>query len=108
MKTPIFEISEPNDVLIFETKEKAERYIEAIDLLNGNCLLVDAEGRLLNASPHKNGSIIIDPNFSEPTYQNELRKVLIDFFKAVGEDKDWVDKAILSELVEKSLAYKTE
>lgn len=74
MKEPIIEASEHNDILVFETKEKAERYIEAIDLQNGEVILYDSEGRLLSAKPHPNGSIIIEPNNSDPTHQEQLKK----------------------------------
>ncbi len=108
MKTPIFDISEPNDVLIFESKEKAERYIEATDLLTGNCLIVDSEGRALTTLPQANGSIIIEPSFSEPTHQVELHRALVDFFQALGENQEWLKRASLPELVHKSLEHKTE
>jgi hypothetical protein len=109
MKPPIIEASEPNDLLIFESKEKAERFIEAVDLLKGECILYDSEGRLLDAKPHPNGSIIIiEPIYSDPTHKEDLKKALINFFRAIGEDEQWLSAATLPELIEKGLKHKVE
>ena len=108
MKPPIIDISEPNDVLIFETQAKAELYLEAIDYEDEDYLMLDSEGRRLSVRPHPNGSIIIDPNYAEPTHAKELQEALITFFIAVGEDEEWCSRATLEELVIKGLEYKTE
>jgi len=109
MKLPIFDIGEMNDILIFESKELAENYIEPIDLINGDVRLLDSEGRLLDAVPHpKLNSIIINDNDSKATHSKELKNQIIKFLTIVDDciDKDNLRDKSLDSLVQMTLKYK--
>lgn len=109
MKLPIFDVGEMNDLLIFESKELAEKYIEPIDLANGNVRLFDSEGRLLDAVPNpKSTSIIISENDFEPKHSEELKSQIIKFLLMVNDcmhENDLREKS-LDALVQITLKYK--
>jgi hypothetical protein len=103
MKLPII-IDESGDILVFDSLESAERHLEPIDILNGEFVGYDAEGRLLNIVP--NGFIAkISLAELEPTHADNLEKVLRDLFLDVDPSPEWVINASLEELIQKVLKY---
>jgi hypothetical protein len=107
MKAPII-IDNFGDVLIFDSVEKAERYIEPIDVLNGEYVAYDSEGRLLHPIIESPFKVVLMPAEGEAGHAQELHEVLIDFFKRIGTSKDWLGRASLHDLVMKGLEYKSE
>lgn len=103
MKLPII-IDESGDISVFDSLESAERSLEPIDILNGEFVGYDAEGRLLNIVP--NGFIAkISLAELDPTHVDNLEKVLRDLFLDVDPSPEWVINASLEELIQKVLKY---
>jgi hypothetical protein len=96
------------DVLIFETVEKAERYIEPIDIDNNEYIAYDSEGRLLRLIVRSRNRVHIEATEAEPNHADEVRKILIDFLAYVGLLRDRLLNATLQDLIVEGLKYKTE
>jgi hypothetical protein len=110
MTPPIF-VVDSGDVLIFESVEKAERYLEPIDFKQGGCPIYDSEGCLIQAIITKNKyveRIHLKAVDSEPPHLNELRESLIEFLKQVTKEGDVLNCITLNEAVKKSLQFKIE
>lgn len=107
MKAPII-IENSGDLLIFESADKAERYIEPIDVQNQEYMGYDSEGRLLLFYIQHPNKVFIQTAESEPLHQNELRNVLIDFLERIGVSSEEIKYLPLSDLVAKVLEYKRE
>lgn len=104
MKPPII-IYDNGDLLIFESIEKAESYLEPIDI--DIYTAYDCEGHLLFLI-EQGERVTIRLAETEPNHVNELRHVLIDFLSRIGNEYDELSKALLEELIVKSLEYKTQ
>ncbi len=112
MSKPVIYYDEADGCIIFESAEKAGRYIEPIDFKDGNGVFYDSEGRILKAS------IVIDSrgientvveynddnNFNKPV----LKEILIDLLEYVNYSRKELEKMELSALVKESLKFKTE
>jgi len=100
MRPPIIAVDSSGDVLIFDSVQSAERYLEPIDVLHGEYVIYDARGCELTASlaPRGRGITIAE---REPARrrQPELRQHLIAFLAAAGEDEDSLEGLSLEELV---------
>ena len=107
MKVPII-VSNFGDVLIFDSIEKAERYIEPIDVDNNEYIAYDSEGHLLHLVNLPRYQVAIEPAETEPNHANELREILMDFLARTGVSKSWLSRASLQELVKKGMEYTTE
>jgi hypothetical protein len=104
MKTPII-IYDKGDVLIFESIEIAESYIEPLDI--DAYIAYDAEGRLLRLID-KGNKVSIKSAETVPTHIDELKQVLITFLNRIGVSKDWLLQASMTELLAQGLLYKTQ
>lgn len=114
MRPPII-VVEHSDVTIFESVEKAQNWLEPIDVKNGEYVAYDRDGRLLRLAvkPIERQSFfgkkksIEGVEISEAgdgiDHAPELRKALIDFFKktAVYDREDEVLE--LTDLVNKAI-----
>jgi hypothetical protein len=107
MSIPII-LNNFGDVLVFDSVEKAVRYIEPIDVSNNEYTGYDGEGRLLQLSVLNDTRIVIGLAENEPNHKDELYNVLIDFLARIGIAQEWLKQASLEDLVMKSLEYKTE
>jgi hypothetical protein len=107
MKAPVI-LSNYGDVLIFDSIEKAERYIEPIDVTNNEYIAYDSEGRLLRLVEQSRYRVIVEPVESDPSHRGELREILVDFLARIGVSQNWLAGASLEDLVTKGLEYKTE
>jgi plasmid stability protein len=105
MKTPIF-INESGNVLVFESVEDAERYIEPIDVINEEYVGYDSAGRRLALRVTKENKINIRSAEHEPSHAAELKDVLTRFLALVGVSRDWLSTAPLKELVETMSEYR--
>lgn len=105
MKTPLF-IDNNGDILVFESVQDAENWIEPIDVRNGEYEAFDAEGCLLRLTLEKEPgfwkfareTVKISSAENEPSHADELRKRLLRFLK-VANDRPIDDNASLSQLV---------
>ena len=110
-KLPII-IRESEDLGVFETLKSAELKLEPIDVLNGEFVGYDAEGRLLNIEVlEENRSTMLglskEPikvtkifcREEEPSHQKELYKHLVIYLKKIDEPLS--SKETIEELVGK-------
>lgn len=111
MKEPII-VAENGDVDIFESVEKAERYIEPIDVKIGDNVFYDSEGRVLRAFVVNDSrgieKTVITSNEDEKINHSELKKILIDFLEYLNYPRLELEEMELSSLVRESLKFKTE
>jgi hypothetical protein len=107
MKPPII-VDNFGDTMIFESVEKAEKYIEPMDVINEEYVAYDSEGRLLQLIAELPLHVVLLAAESEPYHAHELRRLLADFFERIGISTNWLERASLHDLVMKGLEYKTE
>ena len=113
MKMPIV-IIEHGDVFMFESVEKAEMALEAIDVKNGEYVAYDGNGYPLALAVVKKersssffGKWIIDGvEISEITnkmnnHASELKRALNDFFKETNNYEDRCESLSLPDLINK-------
>lgn len=105
MKTPIF-LNASGDVLVFESKENAEQYIEPVDVMNKEYKGYDSEGRLLELSVTEDGQVVLSATELFPTHQPELYDALVNFLSLVDKSVDVSPGVELKELVAHMLKYK--
>ena len=105
MRPPLI-ISEHGDLLVFDSKEAAEGYLEAIDVANGEYVGYDSEGRLLRLVPAWPHSTTIMEGEPEPNHKEELRSTLMKFFSQLGLPDDWIRQASLQDMIVKAGEYK--
>jgi hypothetical protein len=105
MKAPLV-INNRGDVLIFESSEVAIRYLEATDVLNGEYVGYDSEGRLLCIGVVDANRVTVSDSEEVPTHSEELIAILRNLLDYSGAPKDWVFSASLGELVISALKYK--
>lgn len=105
IKTPIF-LDESGDVLVFESVEYAERYIEPIDVANDEYVGYDSEGRLLHLMVTDRRRVSICSAEPDPEHSDELRRILVRFLAYLGESESWLSKASLQDLVTKMIEHK--
>ena len=111
MKNTIIVLGKYEDVTIFESREKAEEYLEPIDIRNGEYTIYDASGKRLQASIEKDLKgiervtllIAEDPIINIP----EIKRILVGLLSRSGYPKVALDKMELDQLVRESLEFKT-
>lgn len=111
-KPIIYYETEDGSIIIFESVEKAERYIEPIDLKIGDSVFFDSEGRILEAYVVEDSrgiekTVITDSN-EENFDKTKLRQILIDFLEYLNYSSLELEKMELKEIVKESLNFKTE
>lgn len=110
-KLPII-ICELEDVALFETVESAELKLEPFDVLNGEFVGYDAEGRLLSLEVREEerkslfgmlkGPVEVTKIFchdKEPLHQKDLCESLVRFLRRIDEPVS--SKETLEELIDK-------
>jgi hypothetical protein len=114
MKPPII-IDNHGDLLVFESVEEAQGYLEPMDVKNLEYEAFDSEGRLLNVKVieshegwkasklfgYTSEQVVLESVESLPQHVDELRKKLISFLVTLGGSLPSLTGASLSELVEK-------
>lgn len=117
MKPPIIvlNLDEGGTPMFFKSREDAERYIEPVDVNNGEYAAYDGEGRqlLLRAFEDKGarafgrfwttgGYVVIEDAEQEPRHVEELRHALLAFLNRHAATGDWAD-APLKDIIEKAV-----
>ena len=105
IKAPIF-VDESGALDVYETIEHAEIDHEAIDVRDNIYTAYDSEGRLLNLIAISNNKVTIQSAEEIPTHQEELRRKIKNFLSHVELSEDWLSRASLEDLVERSMEYK--
>jgi hypothetical protein len=107
-------IVEHGDVTIFDSVSKAQIGIEPIDVINGEYIAYDKDGRVLHLEVQKDEKLL--PLFGKITIESvaisdvekgachsgELRRVLINYLRNVGIYEQEDDARLLSDLVDKA------
>lgn len=108
MRQPII-VDNFGNLLIFRSADQAERYLEPIDVLNGEYIAYDSEGRLLRlVALNDYDRITIEQAESTPHHGGILRDALVKFLVAVGDMPDDIGSMPLPVLIEKALQFATE
>ncbi len=105
--TPPIIVDEQGTATVFESVEDAERYLEPIDVRNGEYVAYDSEGRLLRLLP-TSPRITIENADLEPHHANEVRELLVRLLSYTGVPVEILRSESLQELVARSLEYKTK
>jgi hypothetical protein len=74
------------DVLVFGCVADAEKYVEPVDVKNGEYSFFDSEGRQLSAEIVRSvlsEKVRLRATEDTPTHQAELRDTLVGFLRAV-------------------------
>lgn len=108
MKEPIIineskVLDRSGDITFFKTVTKAERYIEPIDVENGEYFAFDAQGRLLSLSVVGNAVVITDRNPVENCH-DILEKIMTEYLSRLDipvEDFRRLSFSILLQKIEK-------
>ena len=112
MNKPVIYYDDRDGCNIFESAEKAGRYIEPIDFKNGNGVFYDSEGRILKASIVVDSrgieNTVVEYNEEDSFNKSELREILIDLLEYANYSRQTLDEMELFSLVEESLKFKTE
>jgi hypothetical protein len=112
MNKPVIYYDKQDGCIIFESAEKAGRYIEPIDFKNSNGIFFDSEGRILQASVVLDSrgieNTIVEYNREENFNKSELKQILIDFLEYLDYPRQELEEMELSELIGESLKFKTE
>lgn len=104
VKPPII-VFDNGDVLIFESVEKAESYLEPIDIPVYSAY--DSCGHLLQLQRQQNRVKIhlADP---ELNYSDQLKTILIEFLSKIEISSDYLSELSIQELICRALKYKIE
>lgn len=114
METPILVI-ENGDISIFKSVNKAQRYLEPIDVKNSEYVAYDRDGHLLSLtiSQKRNSSFFgkaktiesveISEAEEEGDHAEDLRKALINFFKRTGVYNHDDETLTMNELINKAV-----
>lgn len=101
MKAPIIVEERGGDMTFFDSVTKAEQSLEAIDVENGEYVVYDSEGRLLELRTISKKRVVIQPAEAEPMHANELSTKLIRCFSRMGFSAGNFDHATLEMLIGK-------
>jgi hypothetical protein len=109
LQSPIFVYGE-GYISVFSSREKAEAYLEAVDVAKGIYKAYDSQGYLLQISVRGEDEVCINQPSDLVKMDLVLHDLLQDFFRQANRilvSEDWLAGASLSDLVAKSLEYKT-
>lgn len=110
MQAPIFVKETHGGLLVFQTVEDAESYVEAVDVRNGEYVFFDSGGALLKTDIHARRGVervslqAGEERARDPT---RLRMLLEDFLTRSGYVKYELDQSTLAQLVSFAELFKT-
>lgn len=111
MESPII-VDNKGDVSIFDSVEKAERYLEPIDIRNDEYVVYDRSGRLLKCAIVKHllaERVKLEPASESVVDVPRLRRVLVDCLARVGTRLEKpLEQRSLEELLAEMLRLKSE
>ena len=76
MRDPIIVVENVACIYVFDSKVQAERYLEAIDVLNGEYTAYESEGRLLSLEVVEKDRVRIAVADDVPKHEAELMAIL--------------------------------
>ena len=103
---PRIVVSNRGDVLLFDSEQAAESYLEPADVRNEEYMAYDTEGRLLSLRVEGNKVQIVAADLM-PQHQDDLRVVLESFLMRVGDLTQEHRRLSLPQLAELILKHKT-
>lgn len=113
--TPVI-VDERGDVLFFESVERAEGKLEAIDVRNEEYVAYDSEGRLLKLAIESSETstffglgtnvldyVVVEGAEDRPNHAPQLRAVLVRFFGRAGFQPTELSAIPLQDLVRRGV-----
>jgi hypothetical protein len=111
MKEPII-VYENGAVDIFDRRDRAEAYVEPIDVRNNEYVFYDSEGQLLEALIVEDSRgiehVVLQDGKEEIYDKPGLALILARFLNYLGYQKNDLEQMSLSQLVDEGLKFKTE
>ena len=111
MESPIIAHNK-GDVLVFESVELAEQYLEPIDVVNGEYAIYDSRGRRINGVivTHRGVEHVrLEPASDSGGAADELRRVLVAFLThALNVPDGGLHESSLEDLVKAAQQFKTK
>ncbi|MHB9023919.1 MAG: hypothetical protein ACYC7E_07035 [Armatimonadota bacterium] len=105
-------VDEHGDLMVFTDIDYAQRYLEAIDVRNGEYIVFDSAGDILDISAINN-QVVISEKVEPENKAVELKEKLIKYLANIGQvkaianpEKHVLQKMTLDELVALGLQYK--
>jgi hypothetical protein len=106
METPIILTDANKDLYCFKSVSECAKYVEPIDVRNGEYVAYDGNGYLLRLVLRK-GKVAIEPVADAGCKASDLMRLLKDQLADISCDKEWLANASLAELVQKRLEYRS-
>lgn len=101
MKAPII-VDNHGDTNVFSSVERAERYMEAADVEDGEYLVFDSEGHVLEPTVSADGHVKLRAAHSGTSFAPQLRWALIDMLQHAGVSARQLDGAALQDLLSRA------
>lgn len=115
MEPPII-VYEPGDVMIFQSVEDAERYLESPDVLENRYVAYDSEGTFLKLEAPQSRAIAflgtsvvpvekvtISSGEPQPSHLEDLKQILRESLEHFSVPREWLQRATLNDLLTKSI-----
>lgn len=101
---PLF-FDDSGDVLVLRTVEAAQRYLEAVDVVDQVYSGFDSEGRSLHLGAPRPNRVSITLAEDRPTHADTLRRILLDFLRRTDAEAQRYEQASLQEVVQVMLKH---
>jgi hypothetical protein len=111
---PLIVVTDNGEILVFTSKAKAEGYLEPIDVRDGGYVAYDPEGRLFGIGVQTQKQrllgnlrielperVVIRAEEDIPTHSDDLRRKVLDYLVALGEQEVPLRKMPLAALVKR-------
>jgi hypothetical protein len=100
-------VDETGPIYVFESVEDAEIGLEPIDVEDNRYIAFDSAGRLLRLLP-TTPRVTIEAAEEVPNHAEQVRELLIEFLENFRSTEPDLSNLTLPELVQKSVAFKTQ
>jgi hypothetical protein len=111
---PLIVVTDNGEILVFTSKAKAESYLEPIDVRDGEYVAYDPEGRLFSIGVQTQEQrllgdvrtelperVVVRAEEEIPAHSDDLRRKLLDYLVALGEQEVHLRKMPLAALVKR-------
>lgn len=86
------------DVEVFPSVEAVKEYVEPVDVNNGEYLVFDSEGRILELQASSRGEISLQPADSNSRFKPQVRFMLLKLMKHMRIDSRGMEKCVVEQL----------